>query len=210
MRIFVADDHAVVRRGVIQLVREAFPDVEIGEASSVHDLFRTLRTDRIWDVLVLDISMPGAIGLETLKDFRREFPTIPVLVLSAHPEERYGVRALKAGAAGYLTKESAPEDLPKAVRKILVGGRYITSTLAETLADTLGTLADSPLHERLSDREYEVLRGIGGGKSVSQLAREMCLSEKTVSTYRTRLLQKMQMETTADLMHYAIRNDLLD
>ena len=214
VRILVADDHAVVRRGLIHIIRDEMPEVQIEEAQDTAELFSRLRAGQHWDAVVLDISMPGISGLDALADIKQQYPNLPVLVLSGHPEERYALRALRAGAAGYLNKESAPHNLVSALRKVLGGRRYISPALAERLAEDLATASqdrdDRLPHERLSNREFEVLCGIARGKSVGQLAEEMCLSEKTVSTYRTRLLEKMAMESNAQLMRYALDNKLVD
>jgi len=163
-----------------------------------------------WDLLILDITMPGRGGLDVLKNLRALRPKLPVLVLSMHPEDQYGKRVLKAGASGYMNKESAPEELIEAVRKLLGGGRYVSPALAETLASDLSQDAGRPPHESLSDREFEVLRKLASGKTVSQIAEDLHLSVPTVSTYRARILEKMNMSTTAELMHYALRNRLVD
>jgi DNA-binding NarL/FixJ family response regulator len=161
-------------------------------------------------MVLLDISMPGMSGLEVLKQLKIEKPKLPVLVLSMHPEEQYAVRALRAGASGYLTKESAPDELITAIRKISQGRKYITSSLAERIAFEMEIDSEKPLHDILSDREYQVLRLIAAGKTIKQIAEELSLSIKTVSTYRTRIMEKMKMKTNAELMHYAIKHELLD
>jgi DNA-binding NarL/FixJ family response regulator len=163
-----------------------------------------------WDVVILDISMPGKSGLDVLDELRRLRPRLPILLLSMHPEEQFARRALKAGAAGYLTKESVPEELKEAVRKVVAGGRYVSATLAEKLAVDLRGGADTPLHELLSDREFQVLRMIASGRSVKDIAEELSLSVKTVSTYRARILEKSGMKTNAELIRYALQSQLVD
>ena len=213
VHLLIADDHAVVRRGLIHIIRDELPQAQIEEAQDVAEVFSHLRA-QVWDALVLDVSMPGVSGLDALPDIKQQYPKLPVLMLSAHPEEHYALRALRSGAAGYLNKEAAPQELVSALRKVLSGRRYISPALAERLAEELSAAPqkgdDRLPHERLSNREFEVLRGIASGKSVGQLAEEMCLSEKTVSTYRTRLLEKMGMESNAQLMRYALNNKLVD
>lgn len=209
IRILVADDHAVVRRGVRDILAEQ-PDMEVqGEAQNALEVLQLLRK-QAWDVVILDINMPGRSGLEILGEIKERHPQLPVLVLSAHSEEQYAVRLFKAGAVGYLTKESAPELLIQAVRKVHGGGRYVSPGLAERLAATLARDSDRPLHECLTDREFQVLCLIASGRTVTEIADELTLSVKTVSTYRTRLLQKMKLRTNAELTHYAVRNDLVE
>jgi two-component system, NarL family, invasion response regulator UvrY len=162
-----------------------------------------------WNVIVLDINMPGRSGLEVLKELKREQPKLPILVLSVHPEEQYGIRVLKAGAAGYLTKDSAPDELVSAIRKVHRGGRYVSPSLAEALVLELGVESDRPRHKTLSDREYQVMTMIASGKTVGEIGEELSLSVKTISTYRARILEKMKMRTNAELTHYAIQNQLL-
>jgi DNA-binding NarL/FixJ family response regulator len=209
IRLFVADDHAVVRRGLHQVVAETHEMTVAGEAASASEALQRLAEDA-YDAVVLDLSLPGGNGLDLLGEIKRRWPRMPVLILTVHSEEQYAVRALRAGAAAYLTKESAPEELQHALRKVVRGGRYVTAAVAERLAFTLGPDADRPLHEGLSDREFQVLRMLASGKAVSQIAEELHLSVKTVSTYRTRVLEKMEMKSNAELTHYAIRNHLVD
>jgi DNA-binding NarL/FixJ family response regulator len=163
-----------------------------------------------WSVVILDLSLPRGNGLDTLAAIRREKPDVPVLILTVHPEEQYAVRCIKGGAAGFLTKESAPERLIEAVRKVGGGGRYVSPELAETLASVLAGQSPGAPHERLSDREFEVFKMLGSGKTVSQIAEDLALSVKTVSTHRARILKKMSMRTNAELTHYALRNHLVD
>jgi two-component system, NarL family, invasion response regulator UvrY len=207
MRVLIADDHAVVRRGLKQILLDEYGALEVGEAGDAHETLRLAREEP-WDIVVLDISMPDRSGLEVLKELKQTRPRLPVLILTTHPEEQYAVRVLKAGAAGYMTKESAPEHLVEAVRKVTAGGRYITPTLADLLVTQI-TGAEKPPHENLSDREFQVLRLIASGKTVGQIAEELSLSSNTVSTYRARVLEKMGMRTNAELTHYAISNGLV-
>jgi two-component system, NarL family, invasion response regulator UvrY len=207
MRVLIADDHAVVRRGLKQILLDEFGALEVGEAADAHETLRLAHAGD-WDLVVLDISMPGRSGLEVLKELKQTRPRLPVLILTTHPEEQYAVRVLKAGAAGYMTKESAPEHLVEAVRRVTAGGRYITPTLADLLVTNLAA-ADRPPHEALSDREFQVLRLIASGKTVGQIADALSLSPNTVSTYRTRILEKTGMKTNAELTHYAISKGLV-
>ena len=209
IKILIADDHAVVREGLKQIVAET-SDMEItDEASAGHEVLDKVR-DNEYDVLVLDISMPGGDGLNILKQIKRERPKLPVLVLSMHPEEQYAVRVLKAGAAGYLTKESAPAELISAIRMVSTGRKYVSSFLAEKLAFDLESDRGKALHETLSDREYQVMGMIASGKRVKEISEELCLSIKTISTYRSRILEKMHMKSNAELTHYAIKEGLVE
>lgn len=209
IRILIADDHPIVRQGLKQILSEE-PDVEtFGEASNSQEVLELVRKQD-WDIVVLDITMPGRNGLDVLKEVKNLRPKLPVLILSIHPEDQYAKRVLKAGAAGYMTKESAQEELIKAIRKILGGGKYISPTFAEKLAFDLGAKTEKPLLETLSDREYQVMIMIASGRTISQIAQELALSVKTIGTYRTRILEKMKMKTNAELMNYAIRNKLVE
>jgi DNA-binding NarL/FixJ family response regulator len=208
-RVLLVDDHAVVRRGVRDILTEALGKLTFGEASKPSEALDILQRED-WDVVILDISLPGRGGLDALRDMKRLRPNVPVLVLSMHAEDHYALRALRAGAAGYVNKESAADELAGAVRKVLAGGTHVSAVLAETLAKSLRVDAARPAHERLSDREMEVLRSIASGKTVKEISAELALSEKTISTYRTRLLEKMQMRTNADLIQYALREGLVD
>jgi len=209
MKVLIADDHAVVRRGLRQIL-EAEPDLEVaGEATSGAEVMEALRIQR-YDVAVLDITMPGRGGLDVLHDIRQNFPELRVLILSMHPEERYALRVLKAGAAGYLTKESAADELITALRKVAAGGRYVSPTLAERMADEIGVGIDQPPHERLSDREHQILCMIASGMTITGIASELHLGTNTVSTYRARLLGKLKLANNAEITHYAIRNRLVD
>lgn len=208
LKILLADDHAVVRQGVKQILAEAFPLAVFGEAQNAHEALDAAAKDR-WDIVVLDLAMPGGNGVEALKQIKHSHPHLPVLILSMFPEDQYAVRALKAGAAGYLNKESAPEELVQAIRKILKGGQYISIAVADELVLHARQDDDQPVHKQLSDREYQVLRLIASGKEVKEISFELSLSPKTVSTYRARLLVKMRMRTNAELTHYAIVNGLV-
>ena len=209
IRVLIADDHGILRRGLREILMRELEGVVCGEAENAQQVLAQVQSQN-WDLAIVDITMPGRSGLDVLRDLQRVQPGLPVLVLSMHPEDQYGKRVLKAGASGYMNKESAPEELIKAIRKVLTGGRYVSPTLAERLAVEWSTNAGRPLHENLSDREFEVLRMIALGKTVSQIAAELHLSTTTVSTYRARILEKMNMTTTAELMRYALRNDLVD
>lgn len=209
IRALIADDHAVVRQGLKQILGDTPEMVVAGEATTGQEVLDKVRAET-WDVVVLDISMPDRSGLDILKQLRSERPKLPVLVLSMHSEDQYAMRVLKAGASGYLTKDSAPDELVKAIRKVVSGGRYVSSFLAEKLAFEIGTDSSRLPHETLSDREFQVLRLIAGGKSVTEIAAELYLSVKTVSTYRARMLEKMNLATTAELIHYAMQNHLID
>jgi two-component system, NarL family, invasion response regulator UvrY len=208
IRILIADDHAVVRRGLKHILSGESNMTVIGEASDGRELIRLVRTHRA-DAVIIDITMSGGGGLEALRDLRHELPRIPVLVLSVHPEDQYAVRCLKAGAAGYLTKDSAPEELTKAIRRIVTGGRYVSASLAEQLAMGLSIERDQRPHERLSDREYQVLCLLASGKSVSDIAGELALSVKTISTYRARILEKTGLKNNSELTRYAFENRLV-
>jgi two-component system invasion response regulator UvrY len=209
MKILVVDDHAVVRRGARELLAEEFPDAAFDEAATGEDAVARA-AETAFDLVVLDLSMPRRGGLEALQDLRASRPAMPVLVLSHHAEEQYAVRAFRAGARGYITKESAPEELIGAARRVLAGGKYVSPALAEQLAAALADGGHAPPHETLSHRELQVLRMIALGKAVKQIAAELALSDKTVSTYRARVLEKMKMESNADLMRYALRAGLVE
>ncbi|HMJ14342.1 MAG TPA: response regulator transcription factor [Polyangiaceae bacterium] len=208
IKILIADDHPVVRRGLRQILAETADILVGGEAGSAEEVLSAVREQR-WDVVVLDISLPGRTGIELIGDVRRERPETRVLILTVHPEEQYAVRAIKAGAAGFLNKESAPEKLTTAIRKIAGGGRYISAELAETLASLLAGESGGQPHEQLSDREFEILKLLASGKTVSEVAQLLALSVKTISTHRTRILKKMNMKTNAELTSYAVRHGLV-
>jgi DNA-binding NarL/FixJ family response regulator len=207
--VLIADDHAILRRGLKEILVRELDGVSCGEAESAQQVLAQVQTHD-WDVVILDVTMPGRSGLDVLKDLKSLRPKLPVLVLSMHPEDQYGKRVLKAGASGYMNKESAPEELIKALRKVLAGGRYVSPLLAEKLATDLNEDAGRPAHEILSDREFEVLRKLASGKTVGQIAEDLRLSVPTVSTYRARILEKLNLSTTAELMHYAMRNHLIE
>lgn len=209
MKILIADDHAVVRQGIKQILADAFRKAEFSEARNAQEAINRVWKEP-WDVVVLDITMPGRSGLEVLKELKKSRPKLPVLVLSMHPEDQFAVRVLKTGASGYMTKESAPEELVGAIKKVIAGGRYVSSSLAERMASYLGVDSQTTPHERLSNREFLVLRLIASGKTVSDIAKELSLSVKTISTYRARILEKMWMKNNAELTHYAIWNRLVD
>jgi two-component system invasion response regulator UvrY len=208
LKILIADDHAIVRQGLKQIVTETPDMIVAGEASNGQELLNKIK-ESDYDVVVLDITMPGRNGIDVLKQLRSERPELPILMLSIHPEEQYALRALKAGASGYLTKESAPDELVVAIRKVSQGGKYISSSLAEKLAFELEVGREQAPHETLSDREYHVMCMIASGKTVMEIAQELSLSEKTISTYRSRILEKMKMKNNAELTYYAIKNQLV-
>jgi len=209
IRALIADDHAVVRQGLRQILLETTDMVVTGEAANGPEALECARAGG-YDVVVLDITMPGRSGFEVLKELRLEDPALPVLVLSMHSEEQFAVRLLKAGASGYLNKESAPEELVKAIRKVVSGGRYVSPRLAEKLAFEIDSGSDKLLHETLSDREFQVMRMMASGQTVKEIAAELALSVKTISTYRARILDKMNLHTNAELIHYAIQNQLIE
>jgi DNA-binding NarL/FixJ family response regulator len=209
IRIALADDHLIVRRGLKQILGEEADFDVVGEAADGNEALQLVRnTD--FDVLVLDMSMPGRSGVELIKLIKTEKPKLPILVLTMHQEEQYAVRAIKAGAKGYLTKESAPEQLVSAIRKLASGGAFITPSVAERMALDFGTRVDETPHTQLSDREYQIFEMIVAGKAVTAIADTLCVSVKTISTHKARILQKMGMTSTADLIHYAIENSLVD
>jgi len=209
-RILIADDHAIVRQGLRQIL-QGIPEVTAtGECSSGEETLKKLRLEK-WDVVILDISLPGQNGLEVLKLLKHEHPELLVLVLSMHSEDQFAVRTLKAGAAGYLTKDSAPDELVKAIRKIINGGHYVSPTLAEKLvSQQMHPESEGAPHEILSDREFHVMRMIATGKTVKEIGDELKLSVKTISTYRMRVLKKLSLRTDAQLIHYAIQNGLVE
>ncbi len=209
IKILIADDHPVVRKGLKEII-EVTPGMKVGdEASNGQEALEKVRKSD-FDIVLLDISMPGRSGLDILKELKSEKPELSVLILSMHPEEQYAVRVLKAGASGYLTKESAPEELITAIKKASKGRKYVSSSLAEKLAWYLEIDDERPLHKALSDREYEVMRMIASGKTITKIAEKLFLSVKTISTYRSRILEKMRMKTNAELTHYALKNRLVE
>jgi DNA-binding NarL/FixJ family response regulator len=209
IRVLIADDFPILRRGLKEILMRELDGVTCGEAGNGEQVLDQIQSHD-WDLLILDITMPGRGGLDVLRNLKALRPKLPVLVLSMHPENQYGKRVLKAGASGYMNKECAPEELTKAVGNLLGGGRYVSPALAETLALDLSRDDGRPAHETLSDREFEVLRKIASGKTVGQIAEELHLSVPTVSTYRARILEKMSLSTTAELMRYALSNHLVD
>ena len=208
-RIAIADDHVLVRRGLAELLREMDDLRVVAECASGDELLRAVRDERV-DVVVMDMNMPGPTGLDLVKSLHAEHPRLPLLVLSAHPEDQYAVRVVRAGAMGYLTKESAEADLVEAIRRVVAGKRFLSQTLAESLLDALDADPEADPHAALSDREYQTMRMLASGMTVGGIAEELALSVKTVSTYRTRLLQKMGMANNAELTRYALENGLVD
>ena len=209
INVLIADDHALIREGLKKTL-SGEPDMKlVGEAVNVADLFTQLELLTV-NIVLLDITMPGVSGLDALKELRQKYPDLPVLILSFHPEQRFAVRALKGGAAGYLTKESAAEEVVQAVRKIASGGKYVSASLAELLATELDSGSAKPLHETLSDREFQVLRLIAAGKKSSDIAEELSVSVNTVNTYRMRILEKMRMGSNVELSRYAVEHGLID
>jgi two-component system invasion response regulator UvrY len=206
-RFLIADDHTVVRKGLRQILLDAFPSAFVEEVGDAEDLFKKVMTEE-WDVVITDISMPGRSGLEVLQQIRQTLPKLPILVLSVYSEDQYAIRVLKAGASGYLTKNLAPEELVKAVNQVLIGKKYITPSIAEKLATTLEHDTEKLPHECLSDREFEVLKLLASGKSVSDIAEKISLSPTTISTYRARIMTKMNLRTNADLTLYAVEYKL--
>jgi two-component system, NarL family, invasion response regulator UvrY len=209
IRILIADDHPVVRRGLKDILVREIEGATCGEAENAQQVLSEVKS-QAWNLVILDVEMPGRSGLDALRELKRLLPKLPVLVLSMHPEDQLGKRMLKAGASGYMNKESAPEELIKAVRRVLGGGVYVSSALAERLALDLHENAARSVHDTLSDREFEVLRMIALGKTVTQIAEELHLSVPTVSTHRAHILEKTSMTTTAELIRYAVRNHLVD
>ncbi len=207
MKILIADDHSVVRRGLSMIIKDAYPFATVTEVADGTDLLKEVDKND-WNIIISDISMPGRSGIEMIKEIKDLAPKIPILILSVHAAEQYAVRTIKAGASGYLNKESAPEELVKAIDQILSGRKYITAEVAEMLADSLNTNSEKP-HTQLSDREFEVLKQIASGKTVSEIAEVLFLSPNTISTYRSRILEKMNMHSNAELTHYAISNKLV-
>jgi len=209
MKILITDDHAVIRRGLKQILLEEFPSAEISEATDAESAISQSLSGN-FDVIISDLSMPGRSGLDLVFHMRQQQSKTPVLILSMHPEEQYAIRALKAGAAGYLSKETAPEELVKAVNRVLQGRKYISASIADKLFDELDQPAnEKPVHEQLSHREFDVFKLIAGGKSVSEISDQLTLSISTVSTYRARILTKMRMKSNAELTRYALEHKLI-
>jgi len=207
-RFLIADDHTVVRKGLRQILLEAFPSAIIEEVTDAESLLKKVFAQS-WDVVISDISMPGRSGLEVLQQIKQQYPKLPVLILSVYPEEQYALRVLKAGASGYLNKDSAPEQLVAAVNRVMLGKKFITPAIAEKLANSLDHDLNKLSHEYLSDREFEVLKLIAGGQAVSDIASKLSLSVTTISTYRSRIMSKMGLKSNAELIFYAIENKLV-
>lgn len=208
LKVLIADDHTIVRRGLKEILLDEFANALIFEVANGIELLKKVRTEKV-DIVITDISMPGMSGMDALKQLKEEFPKLPVLILSIHSEDQYAIRMLRAGASGYLTKESASDELIKSVRYILNGRRYISAWVAEKLAETLDMPAGKTLHESLSDREFDVLKLIATGKTVSEIADLLSLSVTTISTYRARILEKLRLRNNANLIQYAIENKLI-
>jgi two-component system invasion response regulator UvrY len=209
IKMLVVDDHPLVRRGLVETLRDEFKNAVIGEASNAQAALELVWKEE-WHVVVLDVAMPGRSGLDVLKEVKHERPKLPVLILSTHSEDQFAIRSLKSGASGYLTKETAGQELVAAVKRVLAGGKYIRASLAEKLASHLDSDASKPLHHALSDREYQVLRMIAYGQTVKEIASDLSISIKTVSTYRSRILQKMVLKNNAELMRYAMEHGLVE
>lgn len=209
MKILLTDDHALIRRGLRQVLLESFGNAVVGEAQNAQEALDQIRK-KDWDVVVMDITMPGRSGIDILRDIKLARPALPVLILSMHGEEQFGRRVLKSGAAGFIAKQSAPDELVRAIRKVLTGGRYISGSLAERLASDMTANAETPLHETLSDREFQVMCMFASGKTNGQVAQDLSLSVKTITTYRSRILEKMNLKNNAELTHYAIKNRLVE
>lgn len=208
LRLLIADDHAIIRRGLKDIILEAFPVAEIKEAGDAEELIKWVMKEK-WNVVITDMSMPGRSGLEALQQIKLYAPSLPVLMLSVHPEEQYAVRVIKAGASGYLNKELAPDELVKAIQTVISGKKYITQSVAENLANVVDIYSQKLLHENLSDREFEVFKLLAAGKSISEIGEILLLGVTTISTYRSRILTKMSMKTNASLTQYAFENKLM-
>ena len=209
IRVLIADDHAIVRQGLRQILSDTADLTVAGEAENGVQAVQLVRSGE-WDVVLMDVSMPDRNGIDALKLIKKEFPRLPVLILSMYPEEQYAIRALKAGAAGYLTKQSAPELLVTAIRQVASGKKYVSPSLAEELANAIGDDSERPPHEKLSDREYQTLCMIASGKTPAEIAEALNLSVKTVSVYRARLLEKMNLRNNAELTHYGLKHGLAE
>jgi two-component system, NarL family, invasion response regulator UvrY len=208
LKIVIADDHSLFRRGVKDLLSDGLGAVTVGECGNAHDLLQLVRQKK-WDVVILDIGMPGTTGTDALVQVKRERPSLPVIMLSMHPEDQYAVRMFKAGANAYLTKASAPEELVTAIKKVLKGGNYVSPSLGEKLVHLFHRGEEQSPHELLSDREFEVMRLLASGKTVSEIAESLHLGTTTVSTYRARILEKLHFKNNAELMHYAVQQGLV-
>ncbi len=207
LKVLIADDHALFRRGVKDLLINGLSAMTVGECGNAHDLLQSIR-HKTWDVLILDIGMPGTAGTEALKQVKAECPQLPVIILSMHPEDQYAVRMFKAGANAYLTKASAPQELVAAVKKVCTGGRYVNQSLGEKLVHMLHRGHEERPQELLSDREYEVMRLLASGKTVSEIAKHLHLGITTISTYRGRILEKLRLKNNAELMRYAVQQGI--
>lgn len=208
LKIVIADDHSLFRRGVKDLLSDGLGAVTVGECDNAHDLLNLIRHKK-WDVVILDIGMPGTTGTDALVQIKRERPSLPVIILSMHPEDQYAVRMFKAGANAYLMKASAPEELVTAIKKVLTGGNYVSPSLGEKLVHLFHQGDELPSHDLLSDREFEVMRLLASGKTVSEIAESLHLGTTTVSTYRARILEKLRLKNNAELMHYAVHQGLV-
>jgi two-component system, NarL family, invasion response regulator UvrY len=209
IHVLIADDHALLRRGVREILDESGLDMLVTETSSAAETLKSI-LHQTYDIALLDIAFPDGNGLDVLKEIHSQRPQTRVLFLSMYPEAQYAQRALHLGASGYLAKNSAPDELMNAIQKVMAGGKYITQSLAEQLAQNIGSDFEKPAHEKLSDREFRVLTALGTGKSIGEIAAELSLSPKTVSTYRSRLLEKLRLKTTADIVRYVLENQLSD
>jgi len=208
LRILIADDHAIIRKGLKQILLEEYPSAIIEEVNDAEGVIKKTISHE-WDIIICDLSMPGRSGLDVVQQVKQNFPKLPVLILSIHPEEQYAIRVLRAGAAGYLSKDAATEELVKAVQRVLQGRKYVSSAIAEKMAAELDQDTSRPPHEVLSDREFDVFKMIASGKTVSEIAEQLTLSITTVSTYRARILVKMNMKTNAELTRYGLENKLI-
>lgn len=208
LKVLIADDHSIFRRGLKELLSDGLGAVTVGECSNAFDLLQSVKHKK-WDVVILDIGMPGTTGTDALVQLKRHRPSLPVIMLSMHPEDQYAVRMFKAGANAYLTKASAPEELVTAIKKVLAGGNYVSPSLGEKLLHVFHRGEERPPHELLSDREFEVMRLLSSGKTVSQIAASMNLGTTTVSTYRSRILEKLHLKNNAELMRYAVQQNLV-
>ncbi len=208
LRVLIADDHTVVRKGLKQIILEEFPNAHIVDVPDAEEMIKKVMNDK-WDVVISDLSMPGRSGLDALQQIKQIYPDLPVLILSIHPEEHYALRVLKAGASGYLSKDSASEELVKAVQTVLLGKKYISATVAEKLASNFSSDTSKHAHELLSDREFDVMKLLASGKPVSEIAEMLSLSVTTISTYRARIMTKMNLKTNSDITKYAIETNLI-
>lgn len=209
IRVLIADDHAIVRQGFKQIFSETEDLVVAGEADDGGEALQLARQQE-WDVFLLDVTMPNRNGIDILKQLKKEFPRLPVLILSMHPEEQYAVRAIKAGASGYLTKQSAPEQLVTAIRQVARGKKYVSAVVAEQLANAIAADSEKPLHELLTDREFQVFRLIAAGKPLTQIAEELNLAVATISTFRTRIIEKTGLRSNAEMIRYGLEQGLVE